>query len=382
MYPLPCLDGGPAVRNTRAERPINVSRSTSTRLIHLDLGQSRNPARNIGTLVGCNLDQVVDVPFEALFFAHYRSIRALAKLGRPGVGVLAVDLRSCESVARGWVARRPDRANTLIVGRHSACDIVLEDGSISLRHLAVLVPRIGYWDMEYSLRELHTGRGMHTELHQPFGSAVVDHFGAFRLGPYALFTFATGEPKAWPELASEAWTYVRGATANVPSRRAEWTRASDGHDPIAPMRPTSRAAAPTQKRRLCSSVTVLPSPITASERLLAPGEPPAVRYRLTTEHGSTLLSVGMTANVQGILIGRYTRCDSVLTDDRISRIHVLLLGLSGDLIAVDTASENGLFVQGQEESARVVSLSRGEKAVLGEGLAVLEWVEELGGVGV
>lgn len=45
-------------------------------------------------------------------------------------------------------------------------------------------------------------------------------------GAYALFTFATGEHDAWPELASEAWAQLDGrvSTLETPKEESRWTR--------------------------------------------------------------------------------------------------------------------------------------------------------------
>ena len=191
-----------------------------TRFNHLDLGQIRDHDRNVGTVFSPLVVSPAPavVPFEALFLAHYRSIRELARVARPGVGVVAVELGSCLLAGRAWVARRRDRPNVLTIGRHSECDPVLEAPELSLRHVAVVLPRLDRWPAQYALHELRTTVGVRDAIGRPLEAARVEDAGLFRVGPYALFTVATGMPERWPELASDAWSGLAGSVfSRVPA---------------------------------------------------------------------------------------------------------------------------------------------------------------------
>jgi len=73
---------------------------------------------------------------------------------------------------------------------------------------------------------------------------------------------------------------------------------------------------------------------------------------------------------RGLLIGRYDRCGLTPTEDnRLSRVHLLLLSLDGDTYAIDTASTSGVRCQGR----RVHVARLGESAELAFGGVTLRW---------
>lgn len=286
-------------------------------------------------------------PFEALFLAHYRAIRELARSSRPGVGVVAVSTLDLSLAGRAWVARRADRPNVLCLGRHSRCDLLLSASSVSLRHVAVVVPPVGRWPGAFGVHDLRTGHGLETMGGAPLPAAQVDRAGAFGLGPYALFAFATGPDETWPELATDAWPRF-------------------GH-PVVTMEAESKgrvmldASAP--------SVTAIHGPMLTSERLLAAGEPRAGVLSIRTRTGHRRVALGPRALERGLLLGRYPRCHLALSSESISRVHALVLQVGADVVALDTSSTCGVFDEATGRRQRVVALSRGEVAVLAEGEA-------------
>lgn len=78
-----------------------------------------------------------------------------------------------------------------------------------------------------------------------------------------------------------------------------------------------------------------------------------------------------------MLFGRYERCDNdgltVLSNGRISRVHMLLIEIANRVYAIDAASTNGIWVDGQER--RVVPLKVGRQWMLGDKLAWMEWLK-------
>jgi hypothetical protein len=69
------------------------------------------------------------------------------------------------------------------------------------------------------------------------------------------------------------------------------------------------------------------------------------------------ISVGESALRDGVLLGRYARCDGAgLADDpSLSRVHALIINVDDRLLAIDTASFNGTRVVDQDR-ARVIHL--------------------------
>ncbi len=77
------------------------------------------------------------------------------------------------------------------------------------------------------------------------------------------------------------------------------------------------------------------------------------------------IQVGQAALRDGVLIGRYARCDrACLDDESVSRVHALLIQLGDELLVVDTASTNGTASPGHEP-ARVHLVRDATELVLG-----------------
>jgi pSer/pThr/pTyr-binding forkhead associated (FHA) protein len=85
---------------------------------------------------------------------------------------------------------------------------------------------------------------------------------------------------------------------------------------------------------------------------------------------SRTLRVGQAALWDGILLGRYARCDGTAMDDNnVSRVHALLIQLGDSLLAIDLASSNGTFVPGGAP-ARAFTISSGTELQLGDATLV------------
>jgi len=98
-------------------------------------------------------------------------------------------------------------------------------------------------------------------------------------------------------------------------------------------------------------------------------------FSIESPEGRTTILLGRRAAREGVLLGRYERCDTeglaVLSDIHISRVHVLVFEIDARLYAVDTASKNGIWAS--DERLRVWTLTFGQTLKLGDGLATLEW---------
>lgn len=352
------MSSDPDVRNDRRSR-----------FVHLDGGQARDPDANLRTMVAMPVPLAPcgpPHPFEALFVAHYRAIRALGRsVAELGVAIVAIHVPSCRLVARAWIAARAGEVQSSIVGRHSEADVLLDDPRVSLRHLAVLLSPPSSWDtssLAYELLDLRTPqafldeRGRQLEALRAEGPALV------ALGPFALFFLPTGDPTDWPELATEAWS-ILPPRVFVDERHAEPDRFRRGRH---------RAQRMQDDRH--SAITLLPSVVGPDEGLLRDGEPVAGHVRITSPRGARRIAVGASAIARGILLGRYERCDAYeLFADTVSRAHLLVKSVDGDVVAIDTASTAGTYVDGKEASVRVVALGAGEVAVLADEQAFVRW---------
>jgi pSer/pThr/pTyr-binding forkhead associated (FHA) protein len=104
---------------------------------------------------------------------------------------------------------------------------------------------------------------------------------------------------------------------------------------------------------------------------------------LTVEsvRGCFRMKVGRQTLAQGLLLGRYDRCDSsgrdifeILCDRNISRVHLVLVEIAGTVYAIDTASTNGVWVG--KTAVRLTPLESGSVFTLGGDLARLTWASE------
>lgn len=347
-------------------------RDARSRVIHLDAGQRRERDANVSTLVTI-LDAPVaeSVPFEALFVAHYRAIRAIGRSASgAGVAVIAVHVPSCSLAARAWLGARPGAVASAILGRHSEVDVLLDAPTLSLRHLALLMPPPASWDaagVTYEVIDLRTHQSFHDERGRPLEGAQAEGPALFSCGPYALFFLPTGDASDWPELATDAW-------AMLPERVLVRERAAEPDR----WRRRGYAARKVEERdagRSWSVITAVPAPLAVGEPLVAAGESAAGRLRIVSERGMRALAVGGEALSRGVLLGRYSRCDAsdVLGHDGISRAHLLVKRVGDAIVAVDTASTAGTYLEGEERAVRSVAIGRGEVAVLGEDHARVWW---------
>ncbi len=178
--------------------------------------------------------------------------------------------------------------------------------------------------------------------------ARVERFGMFRMGAYALFTFATGEHDAWPELASEAWAQLDGRVSTLGSQ-----------------------AGPEESRwtRLSSHVASIHGPMHFREPLVKEDEM-VTHVTVLGRSDHERLRLGSEALRRGVIFGRYSRCDTVFRDKNISRVHLLVIEVDGEVVGVDTSSTNGVSTD-EDPDARVVMLGRGERAIFADGVATL-----------
>jgi hypothetical protein len=78
-------------------------------------------------------------------------------------------------------------------------------------------------------------------------------------------------------------------------------------------------------------------------------------------HRRTVLEVGHAALRDGLLLGRYHRCDAVDPDDgSLSRVHAVLVQDQDRLLVIDTASYNGTRRSGGDVERLIVLEGEGE----------------------
>lgn len=219
----------------------------------------------------------------------------------------------------------------LILGRHTQCALRLEDPDVSLRHLAVQwslagdLPLIRVWDLQ-------TGAAFRTEDEQSTRSVVAEHLFFGSIGGYTLLVVPLG-PEPPLDSAAYAWAALPArqfASARLPSER------SLTHHVI-----TVTHTLPA----LVFGAEGSGSQGTAVGQIRVEGKEGAIECRVSSEHLE-----------RGLLFGRYDRCKlSLIGDERLSRVHLLVVRVADQLWAVDTASTNGTHRNGSPISSMPLS---------------------------
>lgn len=317
----------------------------------LDREDARNDATMVMTSLGARFDAAFprEAPtdsFEDLFGRYYMEIREILNgQPEPGLGFLAVSAEGLEGMA--WFEAKENDANPLILGRHSSAEIFLpSDPRLSLRHLAVILHgRRAMTPARFSVLDLRTSAAFADEHGQRREAIESDGPVMVRCASLALLLFPTGGSHApWPLDREAAWK-------QVPERLYFDPRAGDpaSEGPergLVPEAPQPRAAVGSNPGSI-TLVPTLPGPIFPS-RDLALSDPPRGELVVLSHAGQVSLRLGMAATRQGVLLGRYDRCDTaglpVLSNPSLSRVHLLVIELDGSLYAVDTASTNGSWL--------------------------------------
>lgn len=293
--------------------------------------------------------QVAPLGPRAAFLAAHARLSVLAQVvrGRAFL-VVAVD-------ARGRVVESlclEDRG-ALVIGRHGAVGLRLPAETVSLRHAAALArfegdrPALRLWDLQ-------SGAPFVAEDGEPNAALLAEGPLYAAIDGYALWFIPAGA-----ELGGSA----EAAWEALPPRAF-----LDRRTPVAP-----RAAAPPAVSGddfdEVSRVTRLAPPL-----LFGDGEEPEIGWgelRVASGPHRERRTISAERLEQGVLIGRYQRCGLQIAGfDRVSRVHLLLVRIGGEVWAIDTASSNGV----QRGDARVsADLLRDVDRLTLAGQVTLEW---------
>jgi hypothetical protein len=326
----------------------------------------------------------------------WRDVRAvIVGLGAPGVAVVAVDTTRLRVAGSMCIAAKPGQVNAGIIGRHGQCDLFLEgDGALSLRHLVVLVDPMtawdepgaggpGSWEVRYRLIDLRTATGFRDESGRQLEAATVEGPAFVYVGRYALFCFPTGDADAWPEdgpaairaMPERLYADERDAEPDRWRRgrhaRDRWAEGSSVVDPA----DARDGAGRSQVSAVITRVTSINGPARARVDEIGAGDELLGTLEVRSRLGHDDVRVGAGGASRGLLLGRYSRCDTAgatsLSLEKISRVHLLVVRVGDDLWAIDTASTNGMAAAGGE--VRVHRLLPGEALTLADGAGTVQW---------
>jgi hypothetical protein len=306
--------------------------------------------------------------FEDVFRSHYATIRKL--LGshtEPGLALVAVSQDWVEASA--WLRAESDEINPLILGRHNAAEVFLpSDPELSLRHLAVILLRQASGPVRFRVLDLRTATAFEDEQGRRLEAIESAGPTLLRCTSFAVLLLPTGGPgEPWPEDAEEAWRRVP-ERVHLDSASADPDRWAQPRGRAELRFPLSSGADP--QATTCVS---FPGPIfPALDR--ADAGPARGEILLASRGGRASIRLGKEAARQGVLIGRYERCDaaglSVLSSNSLSRVHLLVVEVDGSLWAIDTASRNGSHLGTRR--IRSMRLEAGQALTLADRVSV-EW---------
>jgi hypothetical protein len=259
---------------------------------------------------------------QSLFLAQQRAMAsAVAEERRPGLFIFAAHER-LGHLGRLWLqATETPRAGT--IGRHDFVDLPLPaDDALSLRHLLFVVRRDGL-DVRFSALDLGTPGGLLLE--SGTQARLVEGTSALflRASGYTFFCLPTGIGPWWDRNADDPW-------ASMPPRR---------HRRVEPVEP-----APDARR--------------------------AGMVELAWHQSSLRVIVSQRMLTRGVLVGRGERCEVHAPVQSLSRVHVVLLDVQGELFLFDSGSTNGTWAEGEQLSA--LALESGGSLKLGEEVT-LKW---------
>jgi FHA domain-containing protein len=305
--------------------------------------------------------------FRDLFLGAYASFADRCReVNEPGIALVAVDEVSGRSMGLVRLLARVQRHVAAIIGRHDECDLFLNaHARLALRHLAVVLDPVSDWragaNVRYRVLDLRTSDGFSDESDRALRGLCCEGPGLLRCGGYALFIMPLGDPTDWPAEATDAWTFL-------PERVYfdELERSPLGSVPHLPRTPRAAAAfnnAITHRSMIIR--THGPRDTSEGQSLVESGDIAGTLELIGPRNRGTI-RIGHDELRDGVLIGRYARCNNAqLADDpSLSRVHALLLQVDDAILAIDTASLNGTREVNQPKT-RLIHLQGDTELLLG-----------------
>jgi hypothetical protein len=312
-------------------------------------GQARGAVPNARTLV-----RSVEAPslprrsMRELFCGAYDAfVSKCREVDEPGVAIIAVHERSGRAQGLVRLRARVERHVAAIVGRHDRCDMYLTGSeSLALRHLAIVLDPVASWKrgdatVRYRVLDLRTSDGFCDETGRPLRGLRCEGPGLLRVAGYALFLLPVGDPSDWPAKPEEAWSFL-------PERVYfdELEQPAEG----------SITKLPKPGKRT-STIVRTPGLHDTAVGLVQRGKSAAGTLELRGAHTGGFLDIGQKELTDGVLLGRYPRCNGAgFSDDpSLSRVHALLIQIDDSLLVIDTCSRNGTRSAGHDD-ARVLEI--------------------------
>lgn len=338
-----------------------VTAARPTLDVSLWAGQSRGNVPNAPTLMMKAarplIPSRIGTARELFLGAYARFAPVCRSFDEPGLAVVAIDEATGIPAGIVKLCARVQRPVAAIVGRHDRCDLYLSGrDQLSLRQLAVIVDPVKSWErgataIRYRVLDLRTTEPMVDEDGRPLRGIAAEGPAILRCAGFVLFMLVLGDPSDWPADAADAW-------AMLPERvyLDELENCAAGSLP--------KIRRPRVDVRE-TYITRTNGPRDTGMRLAAGDS--VGRLEIFTPQRQLAIQIGADALKDGVLLGRYGRCDlteAAGEDHSLSRVHALLIKLEDRLLLVDTASSNGTFERG--ERVRVVVIDQDTELRLGK----------------
>lgn len=267
--------------------------------------------------------QLADTPRRHYGRLHRQLFSACLEERRPGLFVFAVHATT-GLAGRMWLSATDEvRAGTL--GRHQFVDLsITKDQALSLRHVLFVV-RLVEGRVRCSAIDLETPGGLHTAL-GPQHVTQSERPMLLRTAQLSFFCVPTGVQVHLPEQLDAAWRLFDEVPPTPQAGRWSWLK-------------TPSPAVGVLTLRLSSGV-------------------------FTTAIDEQLIR-------RGVLIGRDERCDVLIPDGHVSRVHAALVSVDGAPHLIDCGSSNGIVDLRRARPARCHRLDDADRFQLGN--ATLDW---------
>lgn len=293
-----------------------------------------------------------------LFLENYPRFAPVCRtVDEPGLAIIAVDERTARAAGVVKVLARVGRPVAAIAGRHDQCDLYLRghDG-LALRQFAVVLAPVTSWApgakaVQYRVLDLRTNDGMADEDGRILRGIRAEGPSVLRCAGYTFFILTLGDPTDFPQSATDAWDMMPERIYFDELENCAGGSAAKLRLPRNDLRQSYIFR--TQGPRETGVINHTACGVIGNERDLAG------RLEIQGPNRRVLLDVGHDALRDGVLLGRYGRCDAseALDDPSLSRVHALLVCEQDKLLVVDTASYNGTRIVG-EHRARVIEIDR------------------------
>ncbi len=352
-----------------------------TRVVELARPDARAAADNRATLC-LDVSSAGEAPFDprALFIEHYGRIRSTClAFAEPGVSVFAFALDRGAWLGSMCLAARPGEIRAGVVGRHTGADLLVDaDSRLALRHLLYVIEPMPLSDalrgeVRFRVMDLETGCAPTDEEGRSVASLTAEGPVFVRVRDVALLALVTGDATDWPDKAEDAWSCL-------PERVFVEERLAVGSLPRA--LPIREPAGGKERLGRTTLVRVLEGPTHVAS--LGSDETPCGRVRLVSHGTRRALAIGQETLRRGILVGRYERCHSQrgmpIADERVSRVHLMIVELAGKVCAIDLGSSNGSFaldaVDGCAVALRAALMADGQRIGLAGAATTVAWTSE------